>query len=506
MGVFNRHKESDGRIWYTIKSKLQRIRRDRDHKFFEMPSIVIDLDAEHQRGVRSYEDDEDEAMGKKWFENPRRTAAYSDVAKLQRQVGESRQQWAKILAEPANPWRMNQHDLVSVALRGVDRRKGDRTPNHEELLFLRTLSKRNGIPKHAMASDTAMLEWMLLRKDAMETHLVEQHSRVLTIPGFKNAINNAGSLPELRRIISTGLTGSLGDERDGTTLFSGGTATLAICDKIVSLTKDSKSGSSELLEAMTILGNTSLYLLERMPESSAMLWQLGLQLASSHSLLTLIETARRGLQTGLVCINASGPGVFLSGMQTILSGTETVEGRTLWQLSKPPLRRLLFETLVSPASSSTSVAATRATNDTLRSLLVTSQLVDSGLSPKIHRALRSVYYALLGRLGARRALWAESRLLHDMLPEGALENEKESILFEIAEAAAQLPIFKSSPEPGLEERSDPDTCIQMDYRELVNQEMHGNVGNIKRFPDKQRLRAALDGSLEDWLKELACRA
>ncbi|KAH8176124.1 hypothetical protein LIA77_04542 [Sarocladium implicatum] len=503
MGVFNRHKESDGRIWYTIKSKLQRIRKNRDHKFFEMPSIVIDLDAEGRRGVRTYQDDEDEQMGKRWFENPRRTAAYSSVGKLQRQVGDSRQQWAKILADPADPWRLNQHDVMSVALRGVERLGPDQTPDHDELLFLRTLCKRNGIPKHATENDTSMLEWMLIRKSAMEEHVADQPSHRLTTSQFVKAINNAGSLSALRRITATGFTGSLGDESDGTNLFTDGAAARSICATVAKFTEKRQAGSSDLLEAMTILGNTSSYLLERQPQDSAMLWRLGLQIASSHSLLTQAETIRRGLRTGLVRVEPSGLEVILIGLQTILTKTDEPKAPVAWRLAESRNRQVLFETLIGIEGSPQPPAITPTVGNTLRSLLVSLGPLDSNTSPGVRRDLCSVYFVLLGRLGAVRTLWAESRLLHDLLPAAELEAAKEDMLTEIVEAAAQSPIYEGGWVSSSVRGRDLTKCAKMDYQDMVNQGRLGSFGTVKSTCDRARLRAALDGRLDKWLEELA---
>jgi hypothetical protein len=90
----------------------------RPEDLFTMPDVVLDLDMQDRSGVREFGWADEQKFLEQWRESPKRTKLRSELSAFSKEVEISRERAGKVVSDPTNPWRITDHDILSVALRG----------------------------------------------------------------------------------------------------------------------------------------------------------------------------------------------------------------------------------------------------------------------------------------------------------------------------------------------------------------------------------------------------
>ena len=199
--TFERRVDKNNDVYYVPLKPSERSIGDRnprtqlvDHaEFFDMPTLLLDLDAEGRDEVRSFDETVDEeAMKAKWGENPKRNAVKATLKDLEAQLQESRLRAEEILADPTNIWRITWSDITSAALHG--------SPKGESTELLEKLRNANGIPPHVRGDDMLFLKWLLLRRKNLDKHLQQHQTDTIYPKKFTKAMEKQTSLTAVRRL------------------------------------------------------------------------------------------------------------------------------------------------------------------------------------------------------------------------------------------------------------------------------------------------------------------
>ncbi|KAL7798480.1 hypothetical protein V8C37DRAFT_367997 [Trichoderma ceciliae] len=217
--AFVRRIDKNNEVYYTISNKRPPKSPDsipvRDD-FFEMPDLLLDLDAEGSRFVRPVDEADEERLERRWDVNPKRLAVQDHLKDLQKQISESRRKADDILSNPTNIWRLNSHDILSAALRGTRAAvaqthtatttsdasygPGKLAPRQDSGL-LETLCQENGIPSHATQDDRILLGWMLLRYENLKRSIKNRSEESLSHLQLSAALRNQTSITGIRRLV-----------------------------------------------------------------------------------------------------------------------------------------------------------------------------------------------------------------------------------------------------------------------------------------------------------------
>lgn len=199
--TFERRVDKNNDVYYVPLKQSERSLGDRNPKtqptdhaeFFDMPTLLLDLDAEGRDEVRSFDETVDEeAMKAKWAESPKRTAIKATLKDLEAQLQESRLRAEEILTDPTNIWRITWSDITSAALHGA--------PKGEGKEMLETLRNANGIPPHVRGDDKLFLKWLLLRRKNLDKHLQQHQGNTIQLKKFTKAMDKQTSLTGIRRL------------------------------------------------------------------------------------------------------------------------------------------------------------------------------------------------------------------------------------------------------------------------------------------------------------------
>ncbi|KAL7923924.1 hypothetical protein ACQKWADRAFT_288279 [Trichoderma austrokoningii] len=209
--TFVRRIDKNNEIYYTISNKRPPRSPDslpvRDD-FFEMPDLLLDLDAEDSRFVRPVDEADDLRLERKWDVNPKRLAVQDQLKELQAQISESRRKADDVLSNPTNIWRLSPHDILSAALGGKSptmtpepsRGLGQLTSGHDSGL-IETLCRENGIPSHALQDDQVLMEWMWLRYKNLQRSMENRSEEPLSPAQLSDALKAQTSLIGIRRLL-----------------------------------------------------------------------------------------------------------------------------------------------------------------------------------------------------------------------------------------------------------------------------------------------------------------
>ncbi|KAK0389374.1 hypothetical protein NLU13_2949 [Sarocladium strictum] len=501
LGTFIRHEEPDGQIWYTVKPKIDRLKRENTPNFYEIPDALIDLDADGQSGVRVFSDEDERKMAERWSVNSTHEAAASVIYTMETEATRLRHSWEEILAQPASPWRISHHDVVSVALRGVadssDQAEPQRLVPGGRAEFIRSLCQSNGIPAYAAQDDKGTLEWMLIRKSAMEHHATTHTDQLPTVQDFTEAVKGANSFMELSRVIATCSQGSLGNEHNAIATFDGSVPDL-IQHAVMRLLNDYETGSPQreeaLRHAVSVVVSSEMNLRSCRPDLGVKLWAFGHQLAKSHSLLLMIDSLRKGLEADYTAISAETKSCLIDSVTDLLVRLATSERDLQFSgLTATALLRLL-----------TGAPSTERTGSrSIRSIIMDK--TPSDMTPDAKYRMYASYVALLGRLGAVRSLWAEYRAVGTVAKEIRLYYHPSALAHAIVSAVAASPPFRGKQVPDSKETSSLLFCFSADYRDLASRT---GCDDSRAAPsslmglDTLEVEAALRQSLSRYLGEL----
>lgn len=203
--TFERRVDKNNEVYYTLIKQADRGIKKNPKKddvaygeFFDMPNLLLDLDADGRDEVRSFDETVDEeAMIAKWVQDPKRKAVKDTLKKLEEQVQVSRLKAEAILNDRTNIWRITWSDILSASLHGAP--KNDTT--------LQMLRKENGIPVHTVDDNALFLKWLLLRRQNLVSHIKQFETGPLAHRKFCKAMESQTTLTGVRRLTALYLDG-----------------------------------------------------------------------------------------------------------------------------------------------------------------------------------------------------------------------------------------------------------------------------------------------------------
>jgi hypothetical protein len=120
--TFVRHVDENGEIYYTVATKEEG--KDMPKKpgrddLFEMPDLVLDLDAEEAAGVREATQQDLKRHAFAYGRSPRRKAVITRITQIKSLVGVARTKAERMDKDSITPLRVMDFDIMSTALRGL---------------------------------------------------------------------------------------------------------------------------------------------------------------------------------------------------------------------------------------------------------------------------------------------------------------------------------------------------------------------------------------------------
>lgn len=263
---FKRHETEDGEVFFTIAKREEgkdQPRELRPDELFQMPNLVLDLDEAPPGKVREFSAEDKDRFRRDYTTTKRRAATQMRVSDFEALVRSTRKATRDIESKPTNPWRVTDHDVMSVALRGfldyADPREAtaaaaasseaepgfrisrltqsltkdyasvpQQTTHHDiqrhgsedanataaeskDLIDradprnkpdpIKQVRKRNGIPLHATKQDELLLRWLLAKQERLHQMQSTQGQASPTSDEVIAALQSERKTTGLRRII-----------------------------------------------------------------------------------------------------------------------------------------------------------------------------------------------------------------------------------------------------------------------------------------------------------------
>ncbi|KAK4067760.1 hypothetical protein Trihar35433_6320 [Trichoderma harzianum] len=525
--AFVRRLDKNNEVYYTISNKRPPKSPDsipvRDD-FFEMPDLLLDLDADGSRFVRPADEADEERLERKWDVNPKRLNVQHQLKQLRDQIDESRRKADDILSNPAKIWRLNSHDILSAALRcppGTVNRIDistttseapstlNRLTSRQDPKFLETLCRENGIPPHALQDDQVLLEWMLLRFKSLKRSITNRSEEPLSPSQLASSLQNSTSITDIRRLVFHALS-------------SAETAQIYFPK-----TKAANDDSKSTLNVAREIRNACLNVLNKHPERAAV--HLGI--------LGFIGN----LAARLSSYGAAIPPT-LTGLALRLSAAAGLTGATSEWLHRGFVNRIWER----HTASSDDVAETLATfthhlgnpgdgglyavhdrqlllqlltgidenhtlsSDSLRSLPLFYLSEQSQVPTDRAYEMYESYMTLLGHLGAVRTIWKEWHVSRPIVTRFLKPNDGIQRLKHLYETSLLSALRVAAP---LETRCPPDMelgeCIAQDYHSISAQDTnswHANATETARSSKSTNASSSglpsFDLSLDEWIAKL----
>lgn len=499
--TFVRRVDKNDEVYYTLARKglSPDPSSPVQYDFFEMPDLLLDLDAEGTRNVRAFGDEDEQHMKGQWAVVPRRTAVKARLRQFEEQVYESRRKAHEILSRPTNIWRITSHDILSAALCGAPveslaTRPSNETPGLQTgSQILEQIRVENGIPPHAAEEDEQLLRWMILRRKSLEQSRHKREEAAPTPMQLSEALRTQISITGVRRLVFQCL--ATGTSITGFTTQSGSKPDLNLEIREAServLRRDPEDRTS-ILEALSFIGNLSERLSRLNAGVGAPLCGLGLKLSAEAGLLeTTSEWLYRGHDANLWSNDTEAPKDVLSTLNSLRSTLSNAHETGLHHVQN---RQLLFQLL-------TGIDENDAISPDSFRALATLYLKDNSHVPA-QQALEvyESYISLLGQLGATRMLWKEWRL---SAPQARKRpNDRMAAVFGEAVRQSAHVIAASDGEA----RSDVslDECATLDYHAIEMQDAstwRRAVGVSKEDFEIGDVLSALDLPLGGWMKQM----
>ncbi|EFY90205.1 hypothetical protein MAC_03720 [Metarhizium acridum CQMa 102] len=403
-------------VYYTLVKKGLAHNPDpgKEYEFFEMPNLLLDLDAEGTRHVRSVEDTDEKLMTARWAEVPRRKAVQTRLKVFEEQLYESRRKAREIMSQPTNIWRITSHDIVSAALHGGPgpQRKSARELTPADVIsgpsstptpcsnseIIEKLRLENGIPQHAVNEDQLLLRWMTLRYNSLTQSSQKRRRKAPSPEQLTRALQTQTTILGVRRLVSQALSA-------GTSVNSFQSET----KPAISLPHQIRSTCAHILsqdplnrdlyiQALTFLGNLSERLSSLNAQLGPILCGLALKLSAEiGSLEALPGWLYRSHHT-----TSNGELLMEDVLSALTSLRSTLRDKGPVNLQTIEQRQLLFQLLTGIDENDTIA------KDSFRTFGTAFLEADSS-STASHAY--SAYITLLGHLGAARTLWREWREL-----------------------------------------------------------------------------------------------
>ena len=120
--TFVRHVDETGEIYYTVATKEEgkhMPKKPGRNDTFEMPDLVLDLDAEGATGVREATQEDLKRHDFAYGRSPRRKAVMARIIQIKSLVGVARTKAERMDKDSITPLRVMDFDIMSTALRGL---------------------------------------------------------------------------------------------------------------------------------------------------------------------------------------------------------------------------------------------------------------------------------------------------------------------------------------------------------------------------------------------------
>ena len=359
---------------------------------FELPDVVLDLDAEDSPHVRPFNKKDAVRQRAKWGYDPIIPEVGKRVAELQRDIRQDDDKMRHILAARHHHYKISDLDVLSVALLGgnaaassqVD---GESAGDRSQLVNVSLRGRdhaldANGIPQRILAGDANTIIHFLLHRQHLasashETASASTKDGVNTMDTFEGAVQHCRSLMKLQRLCLHSL--SSGHEPISPTSM----------DHIASWLRNFRSIMLKPYNqhALKFVNNLTMRQLSANTDLSPSLSRLGLVLAANLGLLpAIIQYLHICLSQGFIGKSTQDKPATLDAIgEGIIGALEQGDGSA--RGTRPELFTLL-------------------TGRTLAGSTVQPALFGSSISsreedPHTHH----IYVQLLGQLGAYRLLW-----------------------------------------------------------------------------------------------------
>ncbi|KAL7902294.1 hypothetical protein HDV64DRAFT_266544 [Trichoderma sp. TUCIM 5745] len=475
--TFVRRIDKNNEVYYTIRNKRPPKSPDsipvRDD-FFEMPDLLLDLDAEDSRFVRPVDEADDLRLERKWDVNPKRLAVQDQLKELQAQISESRRKADDILSNPANIWRLSPHDILSAALRGApavvdevrspsvtpEPSRGSRelTSGHDSGL-IETLCRENGIPSHALQDNRVLIEWMWLRYKSLQRSMENRSEEPLSPTQLSDTLKDQTSIIGIRRLMFH----SLRSTKVAKTYFlrqKGANkepdVSYEIRNACLRVLAQHPEKAAAHLEILSFVGNLAARLYGH---HGPALTGLALRLSAEAGVVGAIsEWLRRGFADNTWERHRASSADVAESLKTLIhqlsSGLYAVHDR-----------QLLFQLL-------TGIEHDSLSNDSFRPLPLFYLGEQSKVSTDEAYGIYESYIMLLGHLGAVRTLWKEwyaSRPVVErfLKPDGSAQR-----LESLYQASLRSALYVAAPldAQGFSDM-ELDECVALDYHSIGTQDI-----------------------------------
>lgn len=358
---------------------------------FEMPDVVLDLDAEDSTYVRPF-DAQDEAEQKfKWGYNPVIPEVEERVSELTTDILADGTRMRQMLAARHHPFKISDHDVLSVALLGGDANApspadgeavDEVARRRNSMLQCRNRALRsNGIPERILARDANTIIHFMLHRQQLAS--ASQSSASASTPAkstgshtFERAVDRCKSHTQLERLCSSSLSPGHGAISPASLNY--------IADVLENPKKDFYGTNTQ--QVLKFVNNFTLRQLSTNTGLNSRLSLLGLLMAAKLRLLpAVMQYLQICLSQGFIGNAQDKPETLSAVGEGILKALE--QGQGLARGVRPELftlmtGRTLADSAVQPA-------------------LFGSGVVSREEDPHTH----PIYVQILGQLGAFRLLW-----------------------------------------------------------------------------------------------------
>ncbi|OAR01442.1 hypothetical protein LLEC1_06527, partial [Akanthomyces lecanii] len=407
--TFQRRVDKNNDVYYTIAKR--RPVQDPNAppssvKFFEMPNLLLDLDAEGIRNVRTFDDKDEELQVARWRVNPKREEVKLKLNDLESKLIETRKRVQDITTNPSNIWRLSSHDLLSAALHGPPS-SDSAAPTEascpdslEGSHLIDALRRENGIPSHARTSDVLFMEWMLLRRNSTDRAKSKQDASLLDSFQIVEALQSQSSIVGIRRLLRHNLWSFASMKASfGPSSREAGPASdvaRAIRRRCIEILDSENARKSQCISCLALIGGLLERLAKDRIEPDHRLQGLALRLSPrSGSYVVLSEWIRR------IHVSSS----WKDSLEIIEDAAACMQScsRLLAAQSETAANRQLLLQLLTGLDENEQLAA-----ESLRSIVLNSAREQTSSAMAKH--VCDAYAKLLGELGAVRTLLKESEI------------------------------------------------------------------------------------------------
>jgi hypothetical protein len=490
--AFVRRIDKNNEVYYTIANKRPPQSPDaipvRDD-FFEMPDLLLDLDADGSRFVRPVDEADDERLERKWDVNEKRLAVQDHLKELQKQIAESRRKADDILSNPANIWRLSSHDILSAALRGTSRvvneahsvtiipeaSRGSAEPAlRQDSKLIETLCRENGIPPHAMQDDRILLEWMWLRYKTLKRSRTNRSEEPLSPSQLSDALKDQTTIIGIRRLVFHSIrlaeTAKAYFPKQKGADDSTPDVSHEIRNACLNVLAQNSERATAHLEILSFIGNLAVRLSLHDRNVGPELTGLALRLSAAVGVTGAIsDWLHRGFVDNTWQQYAAPSSDVAEALKTIIQHLSSARKGGLYAVGD---RELLFQLLTGideqPTLSSYS----------FRSLSLFYLGEQSKVSTDVAYGMYESYITLLGHLGAVRTLWKEWQVSRPVVVRFLKPNDDVQRLEALYEASLRSALHVAAP---LGTRDMPDMelgeCMALDFHLISAQDTNSWFAN-----------------------------